>query len=109
MLDRPSNSLIPPNTDLVGIALTLKPERDLILHPQHTTQLHGWFLDRIRQIDPELSQQLHDGQDEKAFTISQLRARHILTPKTPINGKSPPYLTPYAMAYANGSISYHRD
>jgi CRISPR-associated endoribonuclease Cas6 len=87
MLDRPANLIIPLNTDLVGIALTLKPERDLILHPQHTTQLHGWFLDRIRQIDPELSQQLHDGQDEKAFTISQLQGS-IPTGKTYLNAQN---------------------
>jgi CRISPR-associated endoribonuclease Cas6 len=88
MLDRPSNLIIPPNTDLVGIALTLKPERDLILHPQHTTQLHGWFLDRIRQIDPELSQQLHDGQGEKAFTISQLQGSLAIQGKVHLNAQN---------------------
>lgn len=75
MIDRPAN--IPPNTELVAIALTLKPERDLNLHPQYTTQLHGWFLHHIRQINPQLSQQLHDGQGEKAFTISQLHGSII--------------------------------
>lgn len=74
MLDRlPTALKIPPDTDLVDIALTLKPDRDLRLQPQYPTQLHGWFLHQIRRIDPELSQQLHDGQTEKAFTISQLQ------------------------------------
>jgi CRISPR-associated endoribonuclease Cas6 len=82
MADRtPRKRLIPPNIDLVGIAFTLKPERDLTLHPQYTTQLHGWFLHHIRQIDPELSQQLHDGQGEKAFTISQLQGSIVIQGK----------------------------
>jgi CRISPR-associated endoribonuclease Cas6 len=82
MTDRtPRKRLIPPNIDLVGIAFTLKPERDLTLHPQYTTQLHGWFLHHIRQIDPELSQQLHDGQGEKAFTISQLQGQIVIQGK----------------------------
>jgi CRISPR-associated endoribonuclease Cas6 len=78
MIDRTSHkSLIPINTDLIGITLTLKPDRDLTLHPQYTTQLHGWFLHQIRCINPQLSQQLHDGQGEKAFTISQLQGAII--------------------------------
>jgi CRISPR-associated endoribonuclease Cas6 len=82
MADRtPRKRLIPANTDLIGIAFTLKPERDLTLHPQYTTQLHGWFLHQIRQIDPELSQQLHDGQGEKAFTISQLQGSIVIQGK----------------------------
>jgi CRISPR-associated endoribonuclease Cas6 len=79
MTDRiPSKPLIPTNTDLIGITFTLKPDRDLTLHPQYTTQLHGWFLDQIRQINPELSQQLHDGQGEKAFSISQLQGSIVI-------------------------------
>ncbi len=82
MADRtPRKRLIPANIDLIGIAFTLKPERDLTLHPQYTTQLHGWFLHQIRQIDPELSQQLHDGQGEKAFTISQLQGSIVIQGK----------------------------
>jgi CRISPR-associated endoribonuclease Cas6 len=78
MIDRtPRKPLIPTNTDLTGIAFTLKPERELSLHPQYTTQLHGWLLHQIRCINPELSQQLHDGQGEKAFTISQLQGEII--------------------------------
>jgi CRISPR-associated endoribonuclease Cas6 len=78
-IDRPSN--IPANTELIAISLTLKPDRDLTLHPQSTTQLHGWFLHQIRRINPELSQQLHDGQGEKAFTISQLQGSTIAQDK----------------------------
>jgi CRISPR-associated endoribonuclease Cas6 len=82
MADRTSRKpLIPANTDLIGITFTLKPDRDLTLHPQSTTQLHGWFLHQIRQIDPELSQQLHDGQGEKAFTISQLQGSIVIQGK----------------------------
>jgi CRISPR-associated endoribonuclease Cas6 len=82
MADRtPRKPLIPTNTDLIGITFTLKPDQDLTLQPQYTTQLHGWFLHQIRQIDPELSQQLHDGQGEKAFTISQLQGSIIIQGK----------------------------
>ena len=61
---------IPPQTELIGITLTIQPQTDIQLHPQYTTALHGWFLDCIRRTNPTLSQQLHDGQAEKPFTIS---------------------------------------
>lgn len=87
MADRtPRKRLIPANIDLIGIAFILKPERDLTLHPQYTTQLHGWFLHQIRQINPELSQQLHDGQGEKAFTISQLQGSIVIQGKEQLLG-----------------------
>ena len=59
-------------TELVGIALELVPSEAGYLYPQYTTGLHAWFLDRVRDSDPELSAQLHDDQIEKAFTISNL-------------------------------------
>jgi CRISPR-associated endoribonuclease Cas6 len=64
--------LIPPQTELIGIAITIQPQTDIALRPQYTTALHGWFLDCVRRTNPTLSQQLHDGQDEKPFTISGL-------------------------------------
>jgi len=59
-------------TELVGIALELIPAEVSYLYPQYSTGLHAWFLDCVRQSDPELSAQLHDDQFEKAFTISNL-------------------------------------
>jgi CRISPR-associated endoribonuclease Cas6 len=62
--------IVPPQTELLGITITLQPQTDGYLRPQYPTALHGWFLDRVRSNNPTLSQQLHDGQDEKPFTIS---------------------------------------
>lgn len=60
-------------TELVGISLELVPVKNCYLYPQYTTGLHAWFLDRVRDSDPELSAQLHNEQKEKAFTISDLQ------------------------------------
>jgi CRISPR-associated endoribonuclease Cas6 len=60
------------NTELVGLTLELKPTQELTLAPQYTTELHSWFLDQVRRINPELSAYLHDGQSEKPFTVSSL-------------------------------------
>jgi CRISPR-associated endoribonuclease Cas6 len=61
---------IPPHTELLGINITIQPKTDCYLRPQYPTALHGWFLDQVRRSNPSLSQQLHDGQAEKPFTIS---------------------------------------
>ncbi len=61
---------IPPQIELLAIEITLQPQTDGYLRPQYPTALHGWFLDRVRSTNPTLSQQLHDGQEEKPFTIS---------------------------------------
>jgi len=60
-------------TELVAVTFQLVPETDALLIPQYTIGLHAWFLDQIRQIDPQLSQYLHDGQSEKPFTLSGLQ------------------------------------
>jgi CRISPR-associated endoribonuclease Cas6 len=62
----------PEDTDLVGITLQVQPIQNSTLYPQYTIGLHAWFLDQVRQTDPELSAALHDNQDEKPFTISGL-------------------------------------
>jgi len=63
----------PPNTQLVGLTLQLQPLHDATLYPQYTIGLHAWFLDQVRQFDPNLSAYLHDGQSEKPFTITALQ------------------------------------
>ncbi|NJO94605.1 MAG: hypothetical protein HC820_10250 [Hydrococcus sp. RM1_1_31] len=59
-------------SELVGLAFKLQPRENATVFPQYITGLHGWFLDQVRQLDPKLSQVLHDDQDEKAFTLSPL-------------------------------------
>lgn len=63
------------DTELIGIALTLKPLTDITLQPNYTTGLHAWFLHQVRDSNPTLSAYLHDGQSEKAFTISPLNGK----------------------------------
>ena len=67
------------NTELISITLTLKALNDITLQPNYTTGLHAWFLHQVRDSNPALSAYLHDGQSEKAFTISPLNGK--LEPK----------------------------
>ena len=60
------------NTELVSLHIYLTPEADLSLPANYTYGLLGWWLDRIRQDNPELSAYLHDGGSEKPFTLSAL-------------------------------------
>ena len=59
-------------TELVGIVFDLQPQYDCRLYPQYAIGLHAWFLDQVRQANPDLSAYLHDGGSEKAFTVSRL-------------------------------------
>lgn len=63
---------IPADTELVGLVFELTPQAADYLYAQYTIGLHAWFLDQVRQTNPELSAYLHDGQSEKPFTISGL-------------------------------------
>lgn len=65
--------------DLIEISLELKALNNGVIRPQYITGLHGWFLNEVRQSDPELSQYLHDGQSEKPFTISRLNGLELNT------------------------------
>ncbi|PSB23177.1 CRISPR-associated endoribonuclease Cas6 [filamentous cyanobacterium CCP2] len=67
-----SSSAWAAETELVGVTMELEPLQTCALYAQYTIGLHAWFLDQVRQSDPDLSAQLHDGQTEKAFTISGL-------------------------------------
>lgn len=68
---KPSVTL-PTTSELVGLNFSLQAIAAGELYPQYTIGLHAWFLDQIRQFDPELSAYLHDGESEKPFTISGL-------------------------------------
>jgi len=66
------NSAWNTDAELVGIVFNLQPKTDCILYPQYPIGLHAWFLDQVRQSNPELSAYLHDEQAEKTFTLSAL-------------------------------------
>lgn len=65
-------------TELVGITLILRSNQTTPLPAQYTTGLHAWFLDQVRQSDPELSASLHDNQTDKAFTLSELQGNFLI-------------------------------
>ncbi|HLO88062.1 MAG TPA: CRISPR-associated endoribonuclease Cas6 [Nostocaceae cyanobacterium] len=72
-LDEQRTSLsLPLETELVGLEFTLVPVEDTRIYAQYTIGLHAWFLEQVRNIDPQLSAYLHDGESEKPFTVSAL-------------------------------------
>lgn len=64
-------------TELLGLVLELQPDRDSTLYPQYAIGLHAWLLDQVRQLDPDLSAYLHDGESEKPFTLSGLQGLQL--------------------------------
>lgn len=70
-----------PNTEMVGIELLLEANSNALLRPNYTTNLHAWFLDCVRQDQPDLSAILHDQQSEKSFTLSPLQGKLISHPE----------------------------
>ncbi len=72
-MSRQSSSLLwPKKTELVGLRLQLQPLQNVSLYPQYAIGLHAWFLDQVRQDNPDLSAYLHDEEAEKPFTLSAL-------------------------------------
>ena len=65
------------DTELLGLVFELSSTTGGLLPIQYTVGFHAWFLDQIRQIYSDLSAYLHDGESEKAFTISQLHGELI--------------------------------
>lgn len=63
------------DTELVGLVFELEATTTSSLYSQYTIGLHAWFLDQVRQIDPDLSAYLHDGESEKPFNISALEGQ----------------------------------
>ncbi|MCC5900281.1 MAG: CRISPR-associated endoribonuclease Cas6 [Phormidium sp. BM_Day4_Bin.17] len=61
-----------PTSELVGLDFNLDPQDTANLFPQYAIGLHAWFLDCVRQTQPDLSAKLHDSPEEKAFTLSPL-------------------------------------
>ena len=60
------------DTELISLVFALSPKKDVILPTDYAKGLHAWFLNQVLQKDPKLSKYLHDGQSEKAFTMSRL-------------------------------------
>lgn len=69
------------DTELVGLEFELEALTSSSLYSQYTIALHAWFLDQVRQFDPELSAYLHDGESEKPFNISALEGQLVPTGK----------------------------
>jgi CRISPR-associated endoribonuclease Cas6 len=67
---RPSSSIDLSQAELAAIQLEVEPIEDAALPSNYTYFLHAWFLDQMRSISPTLSKELHDNQEEKAFTLS---------------------------------------
>ncbi|MBD2514483.1 CRISPR-associated endoribonuclease Cas6 [Nostoc sp. FACHB-973] len=63
------------DTELVGLVFDLEPTTSTSLYSQYTIGLHAWFLDQVRQFNPDLSAYLHDGESEKPFNISALEGQ----------------------------------
>lgn len=60
------------DTELVSLALSVTPKKDIALPSNYAVGLHAWFLNQVQKKDPQLSKYLHDGQSEKPFTMSRL-------------------------------------
>ncbi|AFZ59576.1 CRISPR-associated endoribonuclease Cas6 [Anabaena cylindrica FACHB-243] len=69
------------NTELVGLVFDLEATNSTSLYSQYTIGLHAWFLDQVRQINPDLSAYLHDSESEKPFNISALAGQLLPTGK----------------------------
>ncbi|MBW4676712.1 MAG: CRISPR-associated endoribonuclease Cas6 [Desmonostoc geniculatum HA4340-LM1] len=63
------------DTELVGLVFDLEPTTSTSLYSQYTIGLHAWFLDQVRQFNPDFSAYLHDGESEKPFNISALEGQ----------------------------------
>jgi len=77
----PSDLSWSADTELVGLVFELTPRAADYLYPQYTVGLHAWFLDQVRQTNPDLSAYLHDGQSEKPFSISGLEGELLAAGK----------------------------
>lgn len=68
-------------TELVGLVFELESTASALLYSQYTIGLHAWFLEQVRQFDPDLSAYLHDGESEKPFNISSLSGQLVASGK----------------------------
>lgn len=66
---------LPSDTEVVGIVFDVAPMSNSTIFPEYAKGFHAWFLDQVRQTNPDLSAYLHDGESEKPFTISRLEGK----------------------------------
>ncbi len=57
---------------LLSWVLSLQPEREGRVPTNLGRAAHAWFLDRVRAADPALAEELHSGQGQRPFTVSNL-------------------------------------
>jgi len=57
---------------LTALVLTLKPTTSAVVPAFLGRAAHAWFLDQMRQTDPQLAQRLHTPDTPKPFTVSPL-------------------------------------
>lgn len=58
---------------LISIVLTLRPTQAATLPANLGRATHAWFLDQVRAADPRLAETLHAPNQERPFTVSNLR------------------------------------
>ena len=68
---------------LTALVLTLKPTANATTPVFLGRAAHAWFLDQMRQVDPQLAQRLHTPDTPKPFTVSPL-----WSPTSPPHGGS---------------------
>jgi CRISPR-associated endoribonuclease Cas6 len=80
-ISKKTSLALPDGTELVGLVFDVVPQGNPTLFPEYAIALHAWFLDQVRQINPDLSAYLHDGESEKPFTISRLEGELLTAGK----------------------------
>lgn len=70
---------LPTDTELVGLVFNAVPCSNYTIFHEYAKGLHAWFLNQVRQTNPDLSAHLHDGESEKPFTISRLEGKLLST------------------------------
>jgi CRISPR-associated endoribonuclease Cas6 len=76
-LNLSARTLWPKSTELISLEFTLRPLSNCSLYPQYTIGLHAWFLQQIRELDPDLSAYLHNGESEKPFSLTGLDGQFV--------------------------------
>ena len=69
------------DTQLVGVVFDVIALGNYTVFPEYAKGLHAWFLDQVRQTNPDLSTYLHDSESEKPFTISRLEGELLSNSK----------------------------
>ncbi|MEG6617607.1 CRISPR-associated endoribonuclease Cas6 [Peptococcaceae bacterium 1198_IL3148] len=60
---------------LLSLVIILKVEKETLVPPSMGQVLHAFFLDSVRQVNPALSEELHQSSGIKPFTVSPLNGK----------------------------------